>query len=107
MAKIVEVQIVHPCPLTRSHPGMLEGIPIFPVMDEAPTNSWSFSEQRLVSQTVERNHFGHPFDFRLAWRRHEPPTVSPLQQPLFMDLNQLVFSKADLQRGHRKPPHVR
>ena len=107
MAKIVEVQIVHPCPLTRSHPGMLERIPVFPVMEESTTDSWSFPEQRLVRQTVERNHFRHPFDFCLAWRRNHPPAVSPLHQPLFMDLNQLVFSKADLQRGHRKPPNVR
>ncbi|HRI38116.1 MAG TPA: hypothetical protein PLO50_06135 [Nitrospira sp.] len=107
MAKIVEVQIVHPCPLAGSHPGMLERIPVFPVMEEAPTDSWSFSEQRLVSQTVKGNHFGHPFDFCLAWRGNHPPAVSPLHQPLFMDLDQLVLPKTDLQRGHRKPPYVR
>jgi len=55
MAKIVEVQIAHPCPLTRSHPGMLEGIPVFPVMEESTADSWSFSEQRLVGQTAKHS----------------------------------------------------
>ena len=44
------MQIVNPCPLARSHPGMLEGIPVFPLMEETPTDSRGRSKQRLVSQ---------------------------------------------------------
>jgi len=46
MAKIVEVQIVNPCPLAGSHPGMLERIPVFPLMEKSTTDSWSFSQQK-------------------------------------------------------------
>ena len=62
MAKVMEMEIVNPCPFTRSHPGVLEGIPVFPLMEEAATDSRSLSEQRLVGQTIEGDHFGHPFD---------------------------------------------
>ncbi|HLZ35687.1 MAG TPA: hypothetical protein VKP13_16910 [Nitrospira sp.] len=106
MAKVVEVEIVNPCPLTRFHPGMFEGVAVFPLVEEPTTDSRRLSEQRFAGQTIQRNQFGNPFDFRLAWRGSQPPSVSPLQQPLFMNLDQLVFPESDLQCRHDEPPHV-
>jgi hypothetical protein len=64
VTKIMEVEIMHPCPFAGPRPIVLERIAILPLAEESSADSWHSSNEGLTGEAVERNDLWDPFDLR-------------------------------------------